>query len=66
MTNREKEELGAISALSYIANLSVVCAGIALIVKEMLILGMIFGVISGFFYKWYEIKKFKIYNGEYK
>lgn len=66
MNDREKDELEKVSALLYIANLSVVCAGIVLILKEMLILGIIFGIISGFFYKWYEIKKFKIYEGEYK
>jgi hypothetical protein len=66
MTGKEKEELNKVAQYLYLGTLSTVAAGVTLITLNNIIAAIIFGLAGSLFYKGYETKKFKIYNGEYK
>lgn len=66
MTGKEKEELNKAAMYFYLGTLSTTAAGLTLITLNNIIAAIIFGLAGNLFYRWYEIKKFKIYKGECK
>ena len=67
MTKNEKtNKIKTLGCLRYIANLTTVSAGLVFIMKDNLLVAIIFGIIGAICYNSYEEKKYDLYKGEGK